>query len=205
MRQAMYDEKNLYLGYRVWAPNGPRNVGSELPYAPFVSGAYVDFYVAPDWRLPQRDRVFDGDVRVLVAWIGKDMKAGMVFQQGFWQICEQGEHPWEITSPAATVHFDNITEVPGLEAAYKAENADPTTGRVPYTVEVAVPLESLGLDDPAGRSIGFDVSVGVADDSGAERTRAAHWAGLTEGRVVDRPGSTRLLPHTWGTLRFVVE
>jgi hypothetical protein len=142
---------------------------------------------------------------VLLARIGKELKEGTVFQHGFWQIRDQGEHPWEITSPAATVHFDNIAEVPGLKAAYKVEDADPKTGRVPYTVEVAVPLESLGLDDPLGRSIGFDVSIGVADDSGTERTRAAHWAGLTEGRVVDRPGSTRLLPHTWGTLRFAGE
>ncbi|MFA6294118.1 MAG: hypothetical protein WC637_20175, partial [Victivallales bacterium] len=52
--RAMYDDKNFYLAYTVTHPAGPANSGSELPYAPFVSGAYVDFYIAPNWSHPQR-------------------------------------------------------------------------------------------------------------------------------------------------------
>ena len=70
-------------------------------------------------------------------------------------------------------------------------------------LEVYVPLAALGLNrDPAGRSVGFDISVAVANQSGDRRERAMHWAGLSEGIVVDRPGSAELLPHTWGTLNF---
>ena len=55
----------------------------------------------------------------------------------------------------------------------------------------------------ANRSIGVDSSVAVAHEGGDRRERAMHWAGLSEGVVVDRPGSAVLLPRTWGTLTFM--
>ena len=197
----MYDAENLYLGYQVSHPGGPANSGSELPYAPFVSGAYVDFSIAPDWSQPQRPDVREGDVRVLLARVRNAASAESDFHQGFWQKKTGGTNPQTITSPAAKVHFDQISTVPGLQAAYKVEPRN-GKGDIRYTVEVSVPLASLGLKDVAGKTIGFDVSVGTANAAGDTRERAAHWAGLSESRVVDRPGSAELLPHTWGTLKF---
>ena len=198
--RGMYDAENLYLAYEVEAPSGLLNSGSELPYAPFVSGAYVDFTLGPDWAGPRGD-VREGDMRVILARI-KTAGGDRNFQQGFWQKKAGGENPRTITSPAAQVHFDQIAPVPGLQMACKSGEADPKTGLTSYTVEVAVPLASLGLQNPSGKSIGFDVSVGVANAAGDRRERAAHWGGLSEAVVVDRPGSTRLLPDTWGTLTF---
>ncbi len=86
---------------------------------------------------------------------------------------------------------------------YHAGSKDQRTGLLSYEVQVAVPLASLGLANPAGRRIGFDASIAVANAAGDRRERAGHWAGQSEGVVVDRPGSARLLPGTWGTLRFV--
>ena len=197
----MYDAENLYLGHQVSHPGGPANSGSELPYAPFVSGAYVDFSIAPDWSQPQRPDVREGDVRVLLARVRNAASAESDFHQGFWQKKTGGTNPQTITSPAAKVHFDQISTVPGLQAAYKVEPRN-GKGDIRYTVEVSVPLASLGLKDVAGKTIGFDVSVGTANAAGDTRERAAHWAGLSESRVVDRPGSAELLPHTWGTLKF---
>jgi len=200
--RAMYDAKNLYLFYHVMQSAGPVNSGSELPYAPFVSGAYVDFSIAPDWLQPQRRAVHQGDVRVIMARVSNG-GAGTetLFQQGFWQKKAGGTNPQTISSPAATVHFDQITTVPGLKFACKVSQ-NKKTGDTEYTIEAAVPLESLGLRDVAGKTIGFDASVGVPNATGDQRERAAHWAGLSEGHVVDRPGSTELLPHTWGTMTF---
>jgi hypothetical protein len=200
---AMYDAENLYLGYIVHDPVGPANSGSELPYAPFVSGAYVDFSIAPNWSQPHRREVRESDLRVIMARVNNG-GAGTesLFQQGFWQKHAGGTNPQTISSPAATIHFDQITTVPGLQVAYKVTK-DERTGRVrEYTVEVAVPLASLGLSKVAGKTIGFDASVGIANPTGDQRERAAHWAGLSEGHVVDRPGSAELLPQTWGTLIF---
>ncbi|MDB5175026.1 MAG: hypothetical protein JWN51_3799 [Phycisphaerales bacterium] len=195
--RAMYDAKNLYLGYSVWHASGPANSGSELPYAPFVSGAYVDFSIAPDWSQPQRRQVREGDLRVIIARVSNGAAGGeSIFQQGFWQTKAGGLNPQTISSPAATVHFDQITPVPGLQAAYKIRPKDQRSGQIQYTVKVIVPLANLGLSDVAGKSIGFDASIGIANAEGDQRERAAHWAGLSEGHVVDRPGSAVLLPHT---------
>jgi len=195
-----YDTQQLYLYYEISAPNGPANAGSELPYAPFVSGAYVDASFAPNWTGPRTD-VRDGDVRVLLAQV-PDAAGVSVFQQGFWPRKNGGQNPRTITSPAAQAHFDQIMAVPGLQAVWQVGARNPKTGATPYTVEVAIPLASLGLTNPAGKTIGFDASVAVANDAGNRRERAAHWAGLTEGIVVDRPGSSILLPGVWGTLVF---
>lgn len=197
----MYDEQNLYLAYNVTAPHGPLNSGSELPFAPFVSGAYVDFNVGPNWT-GARSEVRDGDLRIILAQI-KEGNAIKGFQQGFWQKKAGGINPRTITSPAAQVRFDQIAEVPGLKVAIKAGEKNAKTGAVPYTVEVAVPLASLGLANPAGKTIGFDASVAISNATGDRRERAAHWAGLSEAVVVDRPGSTELLPSTWGTVKFI--
>jgi len=200
---AMYDAKNLYLGYRVWNSVGPANSGSELPYAPFVSGAYVDFCIASDWSLPQRHDVREGDVRVILARVTDGViGTESVFQQGFWQKHAGGTNAQTIASPAAKIHFDQIAPVAGLQAAYKLIKDNKTGDTRGYTVEIAVPLASLGLTDVAGKTIGFDASVGIPNVAGDQRERAAHWAGLSESRVVDRPGSAELLPRTWGTMTF---
>ena len=132
----------------------------------------------------------------------KDGAGVSTFQQGFWQRKVGGQSPRTITSPAASVHFDQIMEVPGVRAVWRVGEKNAKTGAVPYTVEVSIPLASLGLTNPAGKTVGFDVSVAVANNAGDRRERAAHWGGLSEGIVVDRPGSTLLLPNTWGQLVF---
>jgi hypothetical protein len=200
--RAMYDNSNLYLAYVIRDTVGPRNRGSELPYCPFVSGAYVDFCIAPDWTTPQREEVREGDLRVILARV-LGGSGEQDFQQGFWQRKTGGENSQTITSPAASVHFDQIRQVPGLRMAYHVGQKDQQTGLLSYEVQVAVPLASLGLAEPAGRRIGFDLSIAVANAAGDRRERAGHWAGQSEGVVVDRPGSARLSPSTWGTLHFV--
>jgi len=198
--EALYDNQNLYLHYDVTAPNGPINSGSELPYAPFVSGAYVDFSMGPNWNGPRKD-VREGDMRLLMARIG-NADHGDPFEQGYWEIKPGGTNPQTIASPAATVHFDQIMTAPGVQMALKVLGTDPKTGFVHYVLQASVPLADLGLTNPAGKSVGFDASVGVSDAEGDRRERAGHWAGLSEAIVVDRPGSSRLLPDTWGTMEF---
>jgi HrpA-like RNA helicase len=101
---------------------------------------------------------------------------------------------------------DRIGPVDGLAMAWKDKGFDDRLKVHRTALEVHVPLASLGITgDPAGRSIGFDASVAVANDGGDRRERAMHWAGLSEGVVVDRPGSAVLLPRTWGTLTFMKE
>ena len=104
--RAMYDEKNLYLAYMVRDAVGPLNRGSELPYCPFVSGAYVDFCVAPDWSKPQRDEVRDGDLRVVLARVHGEEggRASRIFSRasGSERPAEKIRRPSSRRRPAST-------------------------------------------------------------------------------------------------------
>jgi hypothetical protein len=205
--RALYDEQNLYLHYDIFTPTPFANVGTELPLCPFVSGAYVDFCVAPDWRRPQREKPQAGDARIILARVaggGTDGNSGGNFAQGYWPVLPGvATGPTVIRSPAAETKFDRIGPVEGLQMMWKDHGVDGRSHLHRTKLEVYVPLAALGINgDPAGRSVGFDISVAVANQSGDRRERAMHWAGLSEGVVVDRPGSAELLPRTWGTLNF---
>ena len=101
-----------------------------------------------------------------------------------------------------SVHFDQIRQMPGLRMAYRVGGRDQRTGLLSYEVLAAVPLASLGLTDPAGRRIGFDASIAVANAAGDRRERAGHWAGQSEGVVVDRPGSAATVAGDVGNALF---
>jgi hypothetical protein len=200
--RAMYDTKHLYLHYKIFTPTRFANAGTELPLAPFVSGGYADFCVGPDWTRPRREQPAAGDVRVILARMGAKPDD---FSQGYWPVMPgAGGPPTVIRSPAAEATFDRIGPVEGLAMAWKDKGFDERSKLHRTTLEVHVPLAALGITgDPAGRSIGFDASVAVANEGGDRRERAMHWAGLSEGVVVDRPGSALLLPRTWGTMTFI--
>ena len=189
-----FDRENLYLAWDVAEHNGLRNAGTELPLAAFVSGGYVDFCIAPDWDTPERKDNRPGDVRVLLARI-TDTPAGTAFQTAYWPLKPGAQNPQTISSPAASRRFDEIAPLPGVTFAYAiaAER---------YTVEAQVPLKALGIEPGRNVAVGFDTAIAVSNEAGRQRERSVHWAGETEGPVVDRPGDAALKPDTWGTLVF---
>ena len=200
--QVTFDKTNLYLAYDITDRNGLKNDGHELPYAPYVSGSYVDFDLGKTGSTPDRPAPAEGDVRVILARITGG-KAGD-YQMGFWPV-KQDLNPFtpkpkqlnaqDIVSPAQKRHFDDISPVAGLTFAYQTT----ATG---YTLEVSAPFASLGINPARQPVVGFDASVAFADAAGQVRQRATHWAGESEATVVDRPGSAELKPQTWGTLQF---
>ena len=195
-----YDQKNLYLAYHVKESSGPQNAGSELPFAPFVSGAYVDVCLGVNWDGP-RETVREGDVRVIFAQV-KEGQGTNDFHVAFWPKKSGGKRPHTVQSPAAVETFDDVAAIEGAQIAWQIDKPQSQSDAIPYRVEASIPLAALGLTDPRGKTIGFDVSIGVANAAGDRRDCAAHWAGLSEGIVVDRPGSSKLLPRTWGMLEF---
>jgi len=192
---AAWDADKLYLAYDVTDAAGFTNIGSELPLCPFVSGAYVDFNLAPNWSTPNYEAPLANDVRVIMAHIQGSPPSE--YQMGYWPVKAGGKHPQTIVSPAASRKFDDVAPVEGLKFA----SAETDHG---YVVELSVPFKSLNMNPNVGanRIVGFDASVGIANKEGAVRKAAYHWAGETEALVVDRPGSSALLPGTWGTLVF---
>ena len=203
--RAQYDDDTLYLFLHLWTPTPWRNAGTELPLCPFVSGAYVDLCFGADWAAPQRTAVRPGDLRVILAQITSG-ESPEDFSQGYWPLLKdapKGPPPVVIRSPAAEAAFARIAPVDGLQMKWKNGSYNERWKFHTTQLEVYIPLTALGITGPpAGRSIGFDAAVAIANESGDQRERAAHWGGMSEARVVDRPGSAVLLPHTWGTLLF---
>ncbi len=200
--QITFDKDNLYLAYDVDDANGLKNDGHELPFAPYVTGSYVDFILGPDWAMPNRSETKEGDVRVILARITGASPTD--YQMGFWPVKQdlhrflpkpRALNPQTIVSPAQQRHFDDISPVAGLQFAYQVSDKG-------YTLEVKAPFASLGINPARSPVIGFDTSVSFADPGGQVRVRAVHWAGESEATVVDRPGSIELKPVTWGTLQF---
>jgi FlgD Ig-like domain len=197
--QVTFDKTNLYLAYDIEDSNGLKNDGHELPYAPFVSGSYVDFSIGPDWGAPNRTDNIEGDVRVILARITG--ASPMDYQMAFWPIKKELRkyqptskiNPQTVVSPAQQRHFDDVAAVPGLTFAYQVTEKG-------YTLEAQVPFAALGINPSRQAVVGS--SVAFADKAGQVRNRASHWAGESEAMVVDRPGSAELKPASWGTLQF---
>ena len=194
--KAAFDDKNLYLAYDVTDPNGLKNAGTELPFCPFTSGSYIDFCIGRESSNPDREQNVDGDVRVIMARITGGEKP-IDYQMAYYPVRkDDAGHPETIVSPAAQRHFDDISPMPGLVWAYQLKPGG-------YTAEVSVPMHDLRtLGIRTSEPVGFDVSIGFSNETGTVRRAAAHWAGQQEAQVVDRPGSSALLPITWGTLVF---
>jgi hypothetical protein len=203
--RAVYDDKKLYLHYALRMPTPFANAGTELPLCPFTSGAYVDVSIAPDWKEPQRSDVRTGDVRILLTRVAVGEGNVEDFAIAYYPKLRNGQkkEPQIIRSPAAEITFDRIGALSGLQVAWQDDGFDGNRQWYQMNVEVGIPLAEIGITgDPADRTIGFNVSVGVANKQGTQRERAVHWGGSSEGVVVDRPGSARLSPALWGTLHF---
>ena len=179
-------------------PAGPRVVS--IPVMATTPGkGYLSLALYDKKGVLVRSLLYAKPVEADRQWVEWD---GTTDMQGFWPKKAGGTNPRTITSSAESARFEQINEVPGLKMAYKVGAKGEKTGWISYIVEASMPLESLGLENPAGKRIGFDASVRIAHASGDRRVRAVHCSGTSEAVVVDRPGSARLLPDTWGSLNF---
>ena len=71
-----------------------------------------------------------------------------------------------------------------------------------YTVEVAVPLEALGVTPKPGLALRGDVGVILSDDTGTVNQRRCYWANPHTVIISDIPSEAELLPRYWGGLVF---
>ena len=105
-------------------------------------------------------------------------------------------HPHTIVSPAAKRHFDDIGPMPGLVWAYHLKPGG-------YTAEVSLPMHDLRtLGIRTSEPVGFDVSVGLANDAGTvRRTRCSLGRATRVARC--RPARfSRFAPHHLGHVGF---
>ena len=68
-----------------------------------------------------------------------------------------------------------------------------------------MPLASLGLTRPGGRSFRADFGVIFGDPEGTINMLRSYWSNQATGLVSDVPGEIMLSPNLWGTVKFAGE
>lgn len=186
--QARYDDQNLYLAWRVFAPrNEMKNAGQDYRLL-FKSGDVVDLMIGPDPQKPKGE----GNLRLILSKMGN--KPTAVINQKFAPGADKRE-AFGFASPWRTIAFDRVAQV--KDVAFQ-------TGPAPggYFVEAAIPWKVLGIQPKAGLKLKMDVGVLFGDAGGTTTIARQYWSNKATGLVNDIPGEADLTPELWGTLEL---
>ncbi|MDQ2732204.1 MAG: hypothetical protein M3Y56_11140, partial [Armatimonadota bacterium] len=186
--QARYDDQNLFLAYRVFAPaNHLRNAGQDTRLL-FKSGDAVDLMIGPE---DQRSAA--GNLRILMTEAqGKPIA---ILNQKVDPAAPASQH-YNFSAGWHAVAFDRVTPVPQVQLA-----TGPIEGG--YFVEAAIPWSLIGVKPAAGLHLRGDVGALFADNGGATTVSRQYWSNKATGLVNDVPGEADLTPDLWGT--FVLQ
>ncbi len=184
--QATYDNDNLYLAYRVFAPRSQmKNVGQDYRLL-FKSGDVVDIMVGPE---PQKAKG-EGNSRMVMTF--KDGKPIAVLNQKFAPGAAKGEG-FGFASPARTIPFDRVVQAPEVKIASSGINGG-------YFVEAAIPWKLLGISPKSGLKLKADFGTLFADDGGTMTVSRQYWSNKETNLVNDIPGEADLAPDKWGVI-----
>ena len=183
--EARYDEKNLYVAWRVWAPAGRiRNSGQDFRML-FKTGDAVDLMLGP-----AESRSGEGNLRLLISAM-EDQPVAVLYRKIVPGTAEKDRIPF--SSPWRTICFDRVERQADVQVA---------AGALPggYFVEAAVPWKVLGIQPVGGLKLRGDFGVLSADKDGTMTVSRKYWSNRSTGLVNDVPGEADLAPELWGTL-----
>jgi hypothetical protein len=183
-----YDAENLYLGYRVFSPEGRiRNAGQNEKLL-FKTGDVVDLMLGPDGKNTQ-----NGNLRLLLTQM-QGKPTAVLYEKSVPGTKESARVPF--SSPWRTIYIDRVTQPANVKMA-----SGPIAGG--YFVEAAIPWSTLGVQPKAGLKLRGDVGVLFADAGGTQTVSRQYWSNKATGLVNDVPGEAEITPELWGT--FVLE
>ena len=182
---ARYDDKNLYLAYRVFSPDKElRNAGQDF-HQLFKTGDAVDLMLGPE---PQNKDT--GDLRLLFSVLGGQPTA-VLYEKNVPGTAEKDRVPF--SSPWRTITFDRVTQ----PADVKVATAPYPDGRG-YFVEAAIPWSRLGVTPSSGLKLRADFGILSGDTGGTITISRKYWSNKSTGLVNDVPGEAQLEPEHWG-------
>ncbi len=183
---ARYDDKNLYLAYRVFAPqNKMRNAGQDFQQL-FKTGDVLDLMLGPD---PQ-NKDGSGNLRLIFSVMGGKPVA-VLYEKRVPGGSEKDRVPF--SSPWRTIFFDRVTQPAGVKVA-----VGPYPGGRGYFVEAAIPWSRLGVTPASGLKLKADFGILAADTGGTITVSRKYWSNKSTGLVNDVPGEADLAPDRWG-------
>ncbi len=187
-----YDNTHLYLCWMVKGLGPLANSGEEFQRL-FKTGAALDFRLGTDPAAdPRRTQPARGDLRLLVTFVAG--KPRVVLYQPVLPGAPAATRWSTRTEAGGETAFDRVAELTDARVALR--------GQEDFTVEVVVPLTSLGLVPPrGGESLKMDWGLLVSRD-GHQVQQRLYWADKTATGTSDEAVEARLNPALWGNLRF---
>ena len=192
---SLMHDSTLYLAFKVYKDGRYVNKASRVQQL-FIGGDAVELQFNNDPQRPARRTMGDGDRRIV---IGKfEGRPVAVFYNARVPFTRQ---PVGFSSPARTIYFDQVQELPGVQIAIK----DTDYG---YNVEARIPMHGVIT---AAEAPGFwwhdqlvrgDVGVIIGDATG-RRVQRLYRFNQDATIVNDIPSEAELTPQNWGTFQVV--
>jgi len=184
---AAYDDKYLYLAYRVADDTPFVNHGAD-PQLLFKTGDLVDVILSTQANADPKRPVGKGDTRILFApFLGQSI--AVVMQK----VANGG--------PAAPMMYTSSQLPETLERVVMLKEAKIAVRTTPdgYMLEAAVPLATIGFAPQPGQTYPFDFGILYGDTGGQMTMLRAYWANQDTQINNDTPTEARIQPDNLGT------
>jgi hypothetical protein len=142
-------------------------------------------------------------LRVLDAETGKQLKTINVTEPGDLEAAVDGTiYVLSAGSQVLRLEQDGATAaiVGGLKNARIEVQVDEKNHR--YTVEAAVPMNSLGLNLKPGLHLTGDIGVTHGDSAGEDTVLRTYWNNQKTGLIADEVFELKMKPRNWGQFVF---
>lgn len=183
---AAYDDKYLYVAYRVADDSPFVNNGTDWQYL-FKTGDLVDLILGADSLADPKRKAGKGDMRLLFAPF--QGKPTVVLNQ---KVADGG--------PAAALKFTSPTGFEDYERVAILTDAKVAVKTTPdgYTLEAAIPLASIGFAPAHNRGYPIDFGILYGDPEGSRTIMRAYWANKNSSIIGDIPTESRINPEFLG-------
>jgi len=179
----------LYLAWRTPESQLITN-GADSLVELFKRGGALDLMLGTDPDAdPKRTKAVAGDLRLLVARVGDQVKAGLYRPVDPVARREKRE-PVAFSSPWRTITFDSVTDV--------SERIELKNHQGNF--ELAIPLDLLGLKPRDGLVLRGDI--GILRGQGSDTIQRLYWHNKATTLISDVPGEAELAPKNWGQWHF---
>ncbi|MEI6518602.1 MAG: FlgD immunoglobulin-like domain containing protein [bacterium] len=184
-----YDDKFLYVAYRVADDSPFLNTGADWPYL-FKTGDLVDMMLCTTAGADPNRKAGKGDMRLLFApFQGKPI---VILNQ---KVADGGPAvPLKFTSPGQFEDYERVVMLTDAKIAVK-------TTPDGYTLEAAIPLAEIGFNPQPGQNYPLDFGILYGDTTGTKTILRSYWANRKTSIVGDIPTESRITPPNMGTAK----
>ncbi len=191
---ATFDDRYLYVLYDVHGHGPLKNAGNDW-HSLFRTGACVDLEIGADPQAsPQRPDPVRGDMRLLISMSGGKPIA-VLYQPVAAGALESEKKEFHTEVQSAV--FDRVVRLDDAIIAHQE------TGEG-YVVEVAIPLQSIGLKPADGMRIKMDWGILQSGADGNEVLDHLWWSNKIPMQY-DEAAEAKLHPDLWGYARFTTK